>query len=354
MRVAAELRKEVESALAGSFPSALSQRPAAAPELCPSGIAEVDAVLGGGLPVGAITELSGAYSSGRTTLALSTLAGLTRQGESCAYVDLSDALDPLSAAAMGAELCRLLWVRIGEAVAAGARPREARSEATGFATASAPAVNRASATAAAESRSRFSPGWRHPRSEAIGLHHAVGELFHAEAAEPDFSPRCAEAKRRPRVQPVLFTPMAAAAPQPGWRSRKSNAPWTRLDQALRAADLLLNAGGFRAIVLDMSDLSPEQARRVPLATWYRFRLQAEKSRTLLLLLSQLPCAHSCAALSLHCEAGEAQWGHAAEASPALLDGMRYRLSVERNRAADFGRKPPVSAAGWSGRSCWPG
>src|SRR5271166_234374 len=110
MKVAAELRREVESALAGSFPSALSQRPAAAPELLPSGITEVDEALGGGLPAGAITELSGAHSSGRTTLALSTLAGLTVQGESCAYVDLSDALDPLSAAAMGADLRQLLWV----------------------------------------------------------------------------------------------------------------------------------------------------------------------------------------------------------------------------------------------------
>ena len=67
--------------------------------------------------------------------------------------------------------------------------------------------------------------------------------------------------------------------------RREKTLWSRLDHALRATDLLLAAGGFRAIVLDMGDVPPEQARRVPLATWYRFRLQAEKSRTLLLLLT---------------------------------------------------------------------
>ena len=39
-------------------------------------------------------------------------------------------------------------------------------------------------------------------------------------------------------------------------------------------------------MLDLGDVPPEQARRVPLATWYRFRLQAEKSRTLFLLITR--------------------------------------------------------------------
>ena len=61
-------------------------------------------------------------------------------------------------------------------------------------------------------------------------------------------------------------------------------------QLRKQIDLLLNAGGWSAVVLDMGDLPPEQARRVPLATWYRFRLQAEKSRALLLLLTPMACA----------------------------------------------------------------
>jgi len=46
------------------------------------------------------------------------------------------------------------------------------------------------------------------------------------------------------------------------RTRES---WARLDQALRATDLLLSAGGFRIIVLDTGgamDIGAEQVRRV--------------------------------------------------------------------------------------------
>jgi hypothetical protein len=130
--------------------------------------------------------------------------------------------------------------------------------------------------------------------------------------------------------------------------------WTRLDQALRATDLLLNTGGFRAIVLDMGDVAPEQARRVPLATWYRFRLQAEKSRTLFLLMTRAPCANSCAALSLHCEQGEIEWQQAAVNSPRLLTGVRYRVSVERRRMVDPAHKKPAAfaTASWCSTATW--
>lgn len=234
MRTAAELRRQVESALAGRIPGALSMRAAAMPELVCCGVAEVDAALGGGFPVGAITELTGKDSSGHTTLALSTLAKVTQGGESCAYVDASDTLDPLSAAALGVDLRRLLWVRAG--------------------------VTKGDA----------------------GAQH------------------------------------------------KPQKPWSRLDQSLRAADLLLHSGGFRAIVLDMADIDPEHAQRVPAAMWYRFRLQAEKSQTLFLLLTRVACAHSCAAASLCCEAANANWDQATEASPALLAGLSYCVRVRRS------------------------
>jgi RecA/RadA recombinase len=106
MNTAAELRKQIESALAERIPAALSMRPAAVPELVSCGIAEVDAALGGGLPLGGISELTGAASSGRTTLAWATLAGITVEGGSGAYVDVSDSFDPLSASALGVDLSR--------------------------------------------------------------------------------------------------------------------------------------------------------------------------------------------------------------------------------------------------------
>jgi recombination protein RecA len=63
-------------------------------------------------------------------------------------------------------------------------------------------------------------------------------------------------------------------------------PWTRLDQALRATDLLLQAGGFAAIVLDLGDMEPAHAMRIPLTTWFRFRQAADRTRCSLVVLGK--------------------------------------------------------------------
>jgi len=97
--------------LAGVVPgSRLNVRPA--PEMTSSGIAEFDQ-LTGGIPRGCLTQVFGSASSGRTSLLLSVLAASTERGEVCALVDVSDALDPLSAQAAGVHFEKLLWVRCG-------------------------------------------------------------------------------------------------------------------------------------------------------------------------------------------------------------------------------------------------
>jgi len=349
MRAATELRKQIESALGERIPAALSVRPRAPVELLSCGLPEVDAVLGGGLPAGAITELTGAFSSGRTTLALATLAQATRQGESCAYVDVSDALDPLSASAQGVQLRHLLWVRT----------REQAAEVAVAGAGSSPFPAPVAPSLSEEERPMHGRGWCHPRNETIGLHHAIGELFQPENAASaevmDSTPRCSESVRRPRVQPVMFAPTTTAPRLMHTfatnlkRRTAEKTPWTRLDHALRATDLLLSTGGFRVLVLDMADVSAEQARRVPLATWYRYRLQAEKSRTLFLLITRVACANSCAAISLCLKPGRTQWTQTAVHGPALLAGLRYGVSVERSRAVDLLRKRPAASAeaSWS-------
>lgn len=72
---------------------------------------ELDALLGGGLPCGAICEVVGAKSSGRTSLILSVLGAATTRGDLVAWVDPHDALDVQSAEASGVILSRFLWVR---------------------------------------------------------------------------------------------------------------------------------------------------------------------------------------------------------------------------------------------------
>jgi hypothetical protein len=254
------------------------------------------------------------------------------------------------------DLQRLLWVRTGEL-----RTEElcAAEAAMAFPFTSAPPA------LAPIGKIPGGRGGRHPRSEAVGLPHTVGKLFHAAQQERvDFTPRCSEAVRRERVQPVIFHPPAidtklvdtrrsSTLPRAD-RSPGKKTSWTRLDRALRATDLLLGTGGFRALVLDMADVPPEQARRVPLATWYRFRLLAEKSRTLLLLLTRVACANSCAGLSLHCRQAVIEWQRVEKCSPRLLTGFGYRVSVERSRTADPTRKKMAasSEAAWSSTALW--
>jgi hypothetical protein len=104
------LRARLESALGERIPSPFTDLDQRVFESVPTGIAHLDA-LTKGLPRGAITEIFGPVSSGRTSTMVSILAEATAQDEMCALVDGNDAFDPKSAAAAGVELKQLLWVR---------------------------------------------------------------------------------------------------------------------------------------------------------------------------------------------------------------------------------------------------
>jgi hypothetical protein len=69
------------------------------------------AVFDGGLARGELSEIAGAPSSGRTSLAVDALGSATRLDEPAALVDALDRFDPESAASAGVVLSRLLWVR---------------------------------------------------------------------------------------------------------------------------------------------------------------------------------------------------------------------------------------------------
>jgi len=70
----------------------------------PTGLVTLDAPLGGGFPPGQLLELIGSRSSGRTSVALRTMAAATARGELVAL----DMLDVASAVAAGIDLDRLL------------------------------------------------------------------------------------------------------------------------------------------------------------------------------------------------------------------------------------------------------
>ena len=63
------------------------------------------------LPKGAISEIFGCVSSGKTLVLQELLAAASARSEFCAVVDSRGAFDPLSASRAGVDLRRLLWVR---------------------------------------------------------------------------------------------------------------------------------------------------------------------------------------------------------------------------------------------------
>jgi recombination protein RecA len=93
--------------------------------------------------------------------------------------------------------------------------------------------------------------------------------------------------------------------------------WVRcrsLDQSLRAADLVIQGGGFGFIALDLSDVAPETVRHVPLNAWFRFRRAVEDTSTVLLVLEQESNAKTCASLVLRMSMKAAKWSGVGESN----------------------------------------
>ena len=197
------------AALQQQFESILQWQVRPAPEWVRTGVSELDAATGG-LPRGCLTEIFGPASSGRTSLLTSILAAATERQETCALVDAEDSFDPISAAAAGVHLERLLWIRCG--------------------------------------------------------HNA--------------------------------------------------------EHALKAADLLIQGGGFGLVAMDLGDTPPQTARRISLTSWFRLRRAVENTPTLLVTVARQSNAKTCASLMLECARGGMTWS----GETPLLRGMRVRVS----------------------------
>ncbi|MGK0266368.1 MAG: recombination protein RecA [Maricaulis sp.] len=109
-------KKAIEAALAqidkafgkGSVMK-LGAKPAMEIESISSGSLGLDIALGiGGLPKGRIVEIYGPESSGKTTLALHTIAEGQKLGGVCAFIDAEHALDPVYAGKLGVDVAELL------------------------------------------------------------------------------------------------------------------------------------------------------------------------------------------------------------------------------------------------------
>lgn len=86
----------------------------------------------GEIPRGAITEIVGPPSSGRTALLYSLLAAISAGDEFSALLDTEDRFDPASAAAAGVRLSQVLWVRCGGNVEHAIKSADMLAQAGGF------------------------------------------------------------------------------------------------------------------------------------------------------------------------------------------------------------------------------
>jgi hypothetical protein len=110
MRVAFS-KAEIEAEITSRFGSAFKLHEKRPAEVISTGIPQIDSFTLGGLPRGAITEIFGPASSGRTSFMLSALAHATQNDEVCAVVDTNNAFDLESAALAEINCERLLWIR---------------------------------------------------------------------------------------------------------------------------------------------------------------------------------------------------------------------------------------------------
>jgi len=224
---------------------------------------------------------------------LSLMASVTRRQEVCALIDVTDSFDPASGEAAGVDLDRLLWVRCGKTVSSSEFPVSSTS-------------TKSTAVRRPVSMREVAPpakniSWSIHQNYDARLRHAITggcyemtkgrEVSRKEVSSSEFS------VSRPKSRPVSLTRNSKPETR-NFLNRNSSSKWTRLDQALKATDLLLQSGGFGLILIDLGDISTEQARRVPLTSWFRFRRVVENTQTILVLIARDSCAKTCASLVL--------------------------------------------------------
>ena len=249
------------------------------PEMISSGVAEVDALTGGGVPRGCLSEIWGPASSGKTSLLIATIASATRRREACVLIDASDSFDPESGAAAGIDFGKLLWVRCGAA----------------------PCV---ASLASRASENQPQAGGRASRGEENPAHDARRVTGGIAGRAKKFSEH-------------------------------------RLEQVLKATDLILQGGGFGLIVLDLAGIEEKFVRRIPLASWFRFQRAVEHTKSALLVVSESSCAKTCAALSVEIKHSAPDIQHSGKPAHAeLLQTMRIEAELMRSR---LDRKPAQPA-----------
>src|SRR6202140_5043972 len=143
---------------------------------------------------------------------------------------------------------------------------------------------------------------------------------------------------------------------------------SQLGQMLKVTDLLLQSNGFGMIALDLGDVPVPSARRIPLASWFRFRRAIEHTPTALLVLEQQPIAGSCSSVLVKVSGARSQVSGArsqVSGSPLmhsklphseLFDQFEITAELLRSRLERKLERKPVQSttASFKSRAVWAG
>ena len=111
------------------------------------------------------------------------------------------------------------------------------------------------------------------------------------------------------------------------------------EHALRTADLLLHAGGFGVILLDLCEAKFRVLNRIPLSYWHRFRLAIENTPTILLVCAETSQAKSSNGAMLEFKTKGSHWTGIAPF--LLLRGLDIHAVSHKARRAISNRPAPV-------------
>ena len=109
-----------------------------------------------------------------------------------------------------------------------------------------------------------------------------------------------------------------------WIRGESGPPDRVVDRAIKALTLVLQAGGFAVVAIDLADVHPRVLKSLPFTTWLRLQRIVEGSDTACLLVTPEPLARSAGGLTVMCT-GRTKWS-AVQSGATQQTGHDHRVT----------------------------
>lgn len=119
---------------------------------------------------------------------------------------------------------------------------------------------------------------------------------------------------------------------------RANGALSALERAIKALNLVLQAGGFSVVAIDLIDVPLAALKRLPLTTWMRLQRVVEGSETTCLLLVSAPLARSAGGVTIALS-GQQQWSGSGRSQRFTGMSVAARMQSPRRYAngdATFG------------------